>query len=348
MFRVDPTAAGYSGSLLVAFQPDADNRRQIVWLSSRPDSPFDPGTTLIRGVVTRAGPNASAAGIEIAAVPRRGDGGAPQDDDPTFTGNTDERGCFAVAVYLEPPDDGDLDATVETALTLNRGGARTASSSCTSTTGASTSSPSPSTSTVPTSRRSRTGPDRERDPLGPHPSHRPHAAIAAAANEPNRPTHRRGGNRCLSTWRPVSTSRRSSAGPSPSRGWLPARPRSWCDRARPEPTPPGHQLQRVPALLRRHLQRCGLPAVLGQDVLRQRGPPRLHRPDQRCQRRGGERRPGRLHADGHGRRNRVPPGAGPHRPRHDEGRRGRPGRLPAAGLVLGQGGPERPLRRPGS
>ena len=48
--------------------------------------------------------------------------GRPQDDDPTFTGITDERGCFAVAVHLEPPDDGDLDATVETALTLNRGG----------------------------------------------------------------------------------------------------------------------------------------------------------------------------------------------------------------------------------
>lgn len=121
-FRVDPTAAGYSGPFLVTFQPAAGNRRQIVWLSSRPDSPFDPGTTLIRGVVTRTAPNASAAGIEIAAVPRRGDGGAPQDDDPTFTGNTDERGCFAVAVRLEAPDDGDLDATVETALTLNRGG----------------------------------------------------------------------------------------------------------------------------------------------------------------------------------------------------------------------------------
>lgn len=121
-FRVDPTAAGYSGPFLVAFQPDAGNRRQIIWLSSRPDSPFDPGTTLIRGVVTRTAPNASAAGIEIAAVPRRGDGGAPQNDDPTFTGITDERGCFAVAVHLEAPDDGDLEATVETALTLNRGG----------------------------------------------------------------------------------------------------------------------------------------------------------------------------------------------------------------------------------
>ena len=121
-FRVDPTAAGYSGPFLVAFQPEAGNRRRIVWLSSRPDSPFDQGTTLVRGVVTRTAPNASAAGIEIAAVPRRGDGGAPQDDDPTFTGISDERGSFAVAVHLEPPDDGDLDATVETALTLNRGG----------------------------------------------------------------------------------------------------------------------------------------------------------------------------------------------------------------------------------
>jgi hypothetical protein len=122
-FRVDPTAAGYSGPFLVAFRPDAGYRRQIVWLSSRPDSPFDPGTTVVRGVVTRTAPNASAAGIEIAAVPRRGDGGPPQDDDPTFAGISDERGSFAVAVHLEPPDDGDLDATVETALMLNRGGA---------------------------------------------------------------------------------------------------------------------------------------------------------------------------------------------------------------------------------
>jgi hypothetical protein len=122
-FRVDPTAAGYSGPFLVSFTPDADHRRLIVWLSSRPDSPFEPGTTLIRGVVTRTAPNASAAGIDVAAVPRRGDGGAPQDDDPMFTGTTDERGCFAVAVHLEAPDDGDLDATVETVLTLNRGGA---------------------------------------------------------------------------------------------------------------------------------------------------------------------------------------------------------------------------------
>ena len=121
-FRVDPTAAGYSGPFLVAFQPEAGNRRQIVWLSSRPDSPFDPGTTLVRGVVTRTAPNASAAGIEIAAVPRRSDGGPPQDDDPTFAGISDERGSFAVAVHLEPPDDRDLNATVETALTLNRGG----------------------------------------------------------------------------------------------------------------------------------------------------------------------------------------------------------------------------------
>jgi hypothetical protein len=60
--------------------------------------------------------------MEIAAVPRRGDGGAPRDDDPTFTGLTDDRGGFAVAVHLEVPDDGDLDAGVETALTLHRGG----------------------------------------------------------------------------------------------------------------------------------------------------------------------------------------------------------------------------------
>jgi hypothetical protein len=121
-FRIDPTAAGYSGPFLVAFQPAAANRRQIVWLASRPDSPFDPGTTLIRGLVTRAAPNASAAGLEVAVAPSRGGGGAPDDGDPTFTGITDPRGSFAVAVRLEPPDDGDLDAPVETAITLNRGG----------------------------------------------------------------------------------------------------------------------------------------------------------------------------------------------------------------------------------
>jgi hypothetical protein len=121
-FRIDPTAAGYSGPFLVTFQPAKGNRRQVVWLASRPDSPFEPATTLIRGVVTRAAPNASAAGLEVAAVPGRGDGGGPQDGDPTFTGITDTRGSFAIAVRLEPPDDGDLAAPVETALTLNRGG----------------------------------------------------------------------------------------------------------------------------------------------------------------------------------------------------------------------------------
>jgi hypothetical protein len=121
-FRIDPTAAGYSGPFLVAFQPEVGNRRQVVWLASRPDSPFDRGMTLVRGVITRAAPKASAAGLEVAAVPRRGDGGAPQDADPTFTGVTDQHGGFAVAVRLEPSDDGDLDASVETTLTLNRGG----------------------------------------------------------------------------------------------------------------------------------------------------------------------------------------------------------------------------------
>jgi hypothetical protein len=118
-FRIDPTAAGYSGPFLVAFQPQAGNRRQVVWLATRPDSPFGPGTTLVRGVITRTAPNASAAGIEVVAVPRRGDGGVPQADDPAYVGMTDEHGGFAVALRLEPPDDGDFDAAVETALTLN-------------------------------------------------------------------------------------------------------------------------------------------------------------------------------------------------------------------------------------
>jgi hypothetical protein len=121
-FRIDPTAAGYSGPFLVAFQPEVGNRRQVVWLASRPDSPFDPGMTLVRGVVTRTTANASAADLEVAVVPRRGDGGAPQADDPTFTGITDQRGAFAVTLRLEPPDDGDLDASVEATITLNRGG----------------------------------------------------------------------------------------------------------------------------------------------------------------------------------------------------------------------------------
>ena len=119
---VDPTAAGYSGPFLVAFQPDAGNRRQIVWLSSRPDSPFDPGTTLIRGVVTRTAPNASAAGIEIARPSRAEATVGRGTTTPRSRGSATSACCFAVAVHLEAPDDGDLDATVETALTLNRGG----------------------------------------------------------------------------------------------------------------------------------------------------------------------------------------------------------------------------------
>ncbi|TCM35990.1 hypothetical protein [Kribbella sp. VKM Ac-2568] len=121
-FRIDPTAAGYAGPFTLAFQPQAAARRRVVWLSSRPDSPIDAGATVVRGVITRSAADASASGLEVAAVPDRSDGGAPADGDPTFVGITDRSGSFAVALSLEPPDDGDLTAEVDTTITLNRGG----------------------------------------------------------------------------------------------------------------------------------------------------------------------------------------------------------------------------------
>jgi hypothetical protein len=119
-FQIDPTGAGYSGPFSLTFQPEAANRRRVVWLSSRPDSPIEPGTTVVRGVLTRSAIGTTASGIEVAAVPRRADGGAPAEGDPVFAGITDKRGGFAVALRLERPDDGDLQPTVETTMTLNR------------------------------------------------------------------------------------------------------------------------------------------------------------------------------------------------------------------------------------
>lgn len=120
-FRIDPTGAGYAGPFPLTFRPLAASRRRIVWLASRPDSSIEPGTTTVRGVVTRSVAGASASGLEVVAVPRRGDGAAPAAGDPEFVGITDARGAFAVAVRLEPADDGDLADPVETAITLNRG-----------------------------------------------------------------------------------------------------------------------------------------------------------------------------------------------------------------------------------
>lgn len=121
-FRIDPTAAGYAGPVMVTMRPVAADRRRVVWLSSRPDSPIEPGTTAVRGVITRSAADASAARLEVVAVPVLADGSPPADDEPAFVGITDDRGGFAVTLRLEPPDDGDLTATVDTTLTLNPGG----------------------------------------------------------------------------------------------------------------------------------------------------------------------------------------------------------------------------------
>lgn len=121
-FRIDPTAAGYAGPVSITFRPAAASRRQVVWLSSRPDSPIEQGTTSVRGVLTRSAADGSVADLEVAAVPDRPDGGPPADGDPTFVGISDRRGGFAVALHVPPSDDGDLTAAVGTTLILNRGG----------------------------------------------------------------------------------------------------------------------------------------------------------------------------------------------------------------------------------
>jgi hypothetical protein len=111
-FRLDPRDAGYSGPFDVEFTPDDEHRRLVVWLQPRPDKVFDPGTTLVRGVVVRDG--ALQRPAEQARVVARPDEPASR----PFAATTDERGGFAVAVRLGLVVGGEEPLPVPTTLSI--------------------------------------------------------------------------------------------------------------------------------------------------------------------------------------------------------------------------------------
>lgn len=116
--EIDATEAGFFGPTTLvhppAGPPDLDperGRRIEVLLEPRPDYPFPPATTLIRGVVLRGG--AAEEGATIAAT--------PQGDSATFTGHSNGRGAFAVALRLPPPLDFDTRRKVAVTIELGSG-----------------------------------------------------------------------------------------------------------------------------------------------------------------------------------------------------------------------------------
>jgi hypothetical protein len=120
--EVDATNAGFFGPTTIIHPPDPppvgppdlhpERRRRVeVLLEPRPDYPFPPATTLIRGVVVR-GP-AVEEGAEIAAT--------PQGDSGRFTGHSAGTGAFAVALRLPPPLDFDSRRKVDVKIELSSG-----------------------------------------------------------------------------------------------------------------------------------------------------------------------------------------------------------------------------------
>jgi hypothetical protein len=121
-FLVDASEAGYFGDQTVHFVPAAandprpanDRVRQVVWLQRRPDSAFDEGTTLVRGMVARGA--VPAGDVRVSVVP-------PVPDDPTFLTSSDGRGVFALALRLPPPPAGEVPVPVLTTIRLEKAGA---------------------------------------------------------------------------------------------------------------------------------------------------------------------------------------------------------------------------------
>ncbi|HEX8224763.1 MAG TPA: hypothetical protein VF605_13175 [Allosphingosinicella sp.] len=116
--EVDGRRAGYPFVERFAFTPPADNktpaaRRRDVLLAPGPDYPFAPGTTLVRGVVTRgSGP---VAGARISAASATG--GA------AFATQSIANGAFALALRLPPLAAHEPEAPVSVAIAVSEGGA---------------------------------------------------------------------------------------------------------------------------------------------------------------------------------------------------------------------------------
>ncbi|OJF15184.1 hypothetical protein [Couchioplanes caeruleus] len=87
-FRIDPSAAGYRGPLLVTAVPPANGpARLVVPLERLSGSAFESGTTLVRGSVVRSG--VAVAGLTVSAQPAADAAGHQ------FPATTDDRGVLS-------------------------------------------------------------------------------------------------------------------------------------------------------------------------------------------------------------------------------------------------------------
>lgn len=116
--EVDGRRAGFPFVERFAFTPPAagDNdpaaRRRDVMLAPGPDYRFAPGTTLVRGVVTRG--SAPVASASISAAPAAG--GA------SFATRSIANGAFALAVRLPPIGTHEAEAPVAFTIAVSEGG----------------------------------------------------------------------------------------------------------------------------------------------------------------------------------------------------------------------------------
>jgi hypothetical protein len=115
--EVDATEAGYFGPTTIVHPPFGPPdphperaRRVKALLEPRPDYPFAPATTLVRGVLVR-GPVPERGG-EIRCKPT-GSG--------TFVAHSTDKGAFALALRLPPPVQFDSAKAVEVQIKVSSG-----------------------------------------------------------------------------------------------------------------------------------------------------------------------------------------------------------------------------------
>jgi hypothetical protein len=115
--EVDGRGAGFPFVERFTFTPpspgsaDPAARRRDVLLTPGPDYPFAPGTTLVRGVVTR-GP----VPVRDAAISARPEGGG------AFSTRSAATGAFALALRLPPAGTHESEAPVRVTIEVSEGG----------------------------------------------------------------------------------------------------------------------------------------------------------------------------------------------------------------------------------
>lgn len=116
--EIDATEAGFFGPSTIVHppfgppDPDPERARRVrAMLEPRPDYPFPPATTLVRGVVVRGA--VAEDGAEITCTPTGSFG--------DFTAHSTERGAFALAVRLPPSADFNTAKEVEVKIEFTSG-----------------------------------------------------------------------------------------------------------------------------------------------------------------------------------------------------------------------------------